>query len=59
MKILFVSTRFAPHVGGVESMLKELSAELSKENSVCVLTSLNESSIKSPFTISNKTYEKL
>jgi len=58
MKILFVSTRFAPHVGGVESMLKELSAELSKENSVCVLTSLNESSIKSPFTISNKTYEK-
>lgn len=40
MKILFITTRFAPHVGGVEQVVQNLANRVAKKDDVRVLTSL-------------------
>ena len=42
MKILLLSSRFFPHVGGVEKVIESLAEKLSKDNEVIVLSSLDK-----------------
>ncbi|PIR42853.1 hypothetical protein CO058_02295 [candidate division WWE3 bacterium CG_4_9_14_0_2_um_filter_35_11] len=44
MKILLLSSRFFPHVGGVEKVIESLAKKLSKNNDITVLSSLDETS---------------
>lgn len=41
MKILFISSRYYPHVGGVEEVVKSLAEEASKNNQVKIISSLD------------------
>src|SRR3989344_7249395 len=42
MKILMVTTRFKPKVGGVEKVAESLASHLAKHHEVCVLTSMGK-----------------
>lgn len=53
MKILFVTTRFYPHVGGVEEVVENISSNLGDKHEVVVLSSINE--WKNPLTTSTET----
>ncbi len=44
MKILLLSSRFFPHIGGVEKVIESLSKRLSENNEVIVLSSLDDAS---------------
>ena len=44
MKILLLSSRFFPHVGGVEKVIESLAEKLSKNNEVIILSSLDDAS---------------
>lgn len=44
MKIVLLSSRFFPHIGGVEKVLESLAKKLSKYNKVIVLSSLDDAS---------------
>ncbi len=41
MKILIITTRFYPHIGGVEEVVSNIAKNLSKDNDVRVLSSLD------------------
>lgn len=39
MRILLLTTRFSPHIGGVENVVENLAQNWSSDNEICVLTS--------------------
>jgi glycosyltransferase involved in cell wall biosynthesis len=41
MRILLLTTRFFPHIGGVENVVENLAQKWSSNNEVCVITSKN------------------
>ena len=62
MKIILLSSRFFPHIGGVEKVIAELANNLSKQNEVIVVSSLdtfNGNFFKVEETISNHEKYKL
>ena len=45
MRILFITTRFHPHVGGVENVVENLAGKLAKKHEVSVVNSLDTNSL--------------